>query len=602
MRCSLTGSYVLILSVVGVSQVVQASPVAQESRASRTSSYSYGSFTYTQVTSTRYATSLSSPLSFATPFAPAFSEVSTLLPSNVTYTTYDLHPSQTAAPDGQYGQSAYAALWANLSYTSAPPFTTTVTPIAVPSSELIYPPTLYNRIYSADLKLPSDFIWGVAASAWQIEGGLQLEGRGPSALDTIGAIQSNDSLSDANIADLSYFMYKEDIARLAAIGVPYLSFSISWPRIVPFGVAGSPINTEGLQHYDDVINACLEYGITPIVTLNHVDFPLSQLSDFSSLSENFLYYAKQVMTRYADRVPYWVTFNEPNIGVGTSFSEWNDLTHVLTAHAAVYHWYKDELQGTGQITIKFANNLAVPLDPSNSSHVDAALRYQDFILGIMGNPLFLGEQFPSEALNTPNLNLTPLTQDQISTIHGTIDFWAFDPYVAQFASPAPAGISACAANQSDSAWPECVTATMIQADGWLMGDMSNAYASIAPQYVRQQLGYVWDTFKPSGILVSEFGFNPFADSQRAGDAQRYDLERTLYYQDFLEEILKAIYEDGVNVIGTLAWSYLDNNEFGSYENQYGMQSVNRTDGSWRRQYKRSLFDYVDFFHEHVESA
>ncbi|RAL05962.1 glycoside hydrolase family 1 protein [Aspergillus ibericus CBS 121593] len=590
-------SCVVALGVAGVSQPAQASPVAQESPASRTS-YSYGSFSYTQVTSTRYATALSSPLAFATPFAPAFSEASTLLPSNVTYTTYALLPSQTITPDGQYGQSAYAALWANLSYTSAPPFTTTVTPTPVPSSELVYPPTLYNRIDYADLKLPSDFIWGVAASAWQIEGGLQLEGRGPSALDTIGAIQSNDSSSDANIADLSYFLYKEDIARLAAIGVPYLSFSISWPRIVPFGVAGSPINTEGLQHYDDVINTCLEYGITPIVTLNHVDMPLSQLSDFSTLSENFLYYAKQVMTRYADRVPYWVTFNEPNIGVGTSFSSWNDLTHVLTAHAAVYHWYKEELQGTGQITVKFANNLAVPLDPSNSTHVDAALRYQDFILGIMGNPLFLGEQYPSEALNTPNLNLTALTPDQISTIHGTVDFWAFDPYVAQFASPAPAGISACAANQSDRAWPECVATTMIQADGWLMGDMSNAYAAIAPQYVRQQLGYIWDTFNPSGILVAEFGFNPFADSQRDSDAQRYDLERTLYYQDFLEEILKAIHEDGVNVIGTLAWSYLDNNEFGSYANQYGMQSVNRTDGSWSRRYKRSLFDYVDFFHEH----
>lgn len=135
-----------------------------------------------------------------------------------------------------------------------------------------------------------------------------------------------------------------------------------------------------------------------------------------------------------------------------------------------------------------------------------------------------------------------------------------------------------------------------------MGDMSNAYSMVAPQYVRQQLGYVRNTFRPSGIMVTEFGFNQFADSERSPDAQRQDMERTLYYQGFLSEMLKAIHEDGVNMIGTLAWSYIDNNEFGSYENQYGLQLVNRTDGDFGRQFKRSIFDYVDFFHSHIDAS
>lgn len=74
---------------------------------------------------------------------------------------------------------------------------------------------------------------------------------------------------------MNYWLYKQDIARLAAIGIPYYSFSISWTRIVPFGEVGSPINTEGLQHYDDLINTCIEYGIQPIVTLSHDDAPLN---------------------------------------------------------------------------------------------------------------------------------------------------------------------------------------------------------------------------------------------------------------------------------------------------------------------------------------
>ena len=86
-----------------------------------------------------------------------------------------------------------------------------------------------------------------------------------------------------------------------------------------------------------------------------------------------------------------------------------------------------------------------------------------------------------------------------------------------------------------------------------MGDASNAYSYIQPQYIRSQVGYVWNTFRPSGgIIVSEFGFPQFDDSLKSLDAQRYDLERTLYYQSYLQELLKAVYEDGVKVIGTLA--------------------------------------------------
>ncbi|CAL5868200.1 uncharacterized protein PFLUO_LOCUS2424 [Penicillium psychrofluorescens] len=560
---------------------------------------SYSSFSYTQMTSDRYPSPLKSHLSFPTPFAPPFSKVSTLLPKDVTYTTYSLHPTATLSADGEYGQSAYAGLWKNLSYTDTPPFTTTVSPTPVPTQELVYPPALPFRTIGEDcLSLPSDFIWGVAGSAWQIEGGLKLEGRGPSILDSIGAIGTPPGSNDSNVADMNYFLYKQDFARLAAMGIPYYSFSISWSRVVPFGVAGSPVNMEALDHYDDLINTCLEYGIKPIVTLFHFDMPTSVSADEPDFAVHFLYYAKQVMARYADRVPYWVTANEPNMGEGLLFNTYNALTWILQAHVAVYDWYKKELGGTGKITIKFANNLAVPLDPTNPTHTHAALRYQNFLLGIMGNPLFLGKQYPEDVLNTPNLNLTALTVDEISSIHGKIDFWSLDPYVSQYASPTE-DMEACVHNSSNPLWPSCVLLTNVQANGWLMGDGSNAYPYIAPQYVRQQLGYVWNTFRPSAILVSEFGFPVFAEAQKALVAQQYDLERTLYYQGFLQEVLEAIHEDGVNVIGAIAWSFMDNNEFGSFDNKYGMQSVNRTNGLLTRTYKRTIFDFVDFFHDHM---
>ncbi|PLB44985.1 beta-glucosidase [Aspergillus steynii IBT 23096] len=567
---------------------------------------SYSSFQYTPVTSDIYATPLPSSLSFSTPYAPPFSEASTLLPDNLTTTTYSYNPAITPSPDGQHGQSAYAALWKDYSYTTTPPFTTTASATPVAKAELVLPPQLYNAPPDTGYRLPKDFIWGVSSSAWQIEGGIQLEGRGPGSLDDIGNALSSEtaSLNDSNVANMHYFLYKQDIARLAAIGIPYYSFSISWSRIVPFGVAGSPINKQGLDHYNDLINTCLEYGITPIVTLNHADMPTSVTQDIDSLPSHFLYYAKVAMTHYSDRVPYWVTFNEPNIAVGTLFDSYSGLTQILLAHADAYRWYKDTLRGTGQITIKFANNLGVPLSVHNTSHVAAASRYQNFLLGILSNPLFLGKQYPEETLNrnTNGTDLTPLTDAQIAHVHGTVDFWSFDPYTAQFVSPLPTpqDEDACHANSSHPAWPTCVSLTNIQANGWAMGQPSNDYAYIAPHWVRQQLGYVWNTFKPSGILIAEYGFNPFEESKRSLDAQRYDLERALYYEDFLRETLKAMYEDGVNVIGALAWSFQDNNEFGRYGEQYGLQTVNRTDSAFTRTYKRSIFDYVSFFHKHVE--
>lgn len=175
-------------------------------------------------------------------------------------------------------------MWGTYEFSSSPPFTTTVIPTPVPSSELVFPPVLYEQPHIASnmSQLPKDFIWGVAGSAWQTEGGLQVEDRGPCFFDTVGALTGpalpawnfSDSFNDSNIANMNYFLYKQDIARLAAIGIPYYSFSIAWSRVVPFGVAGSPVNTEALDHYDDVINTCLEYGITPIVTLLHIDAPL----------------------------------------------------------------------------------------------------------------------------------------------------------------------------------------------------------------------------------------------------------------------------------------------------------------------------------------
>ena len=198
---------------------------------------------------------------------------------------------------------------------------TTVSPTPVPSSELIPPPPLYYSSFPSGQQqpmypkneswgFPKDFWWGVASAAYQIEGAVKDEGRGPSIWDVLthrvpNYVITNDT---GDIADNEYYLYKQDIARIAAMGVPVYSFSISWSRIMPYG--RGPVNEKGLAHYDDLINTCIEYGVQPSVTLYHWDLPLYLQNAYGGwLSEDivddFVEYARVVFGRYGNRVLYW---------------------------------------------------------------------------------------------------------------------------------------------------------------------------------------------------------------------------------------------------------------------------------------------------------
>ena len=168
-------------------------------------------------------------------------------------------------------------------------------------------------------------MFGVSSSASQIEGATAQEGKSPSLMD----ILVQDSRPKDYVTNENYYLYRQDIQRVAAMGVKAYSFSVAWTRILPFALPGTPVNQEGLDHYDDVINYILETGMTPIVTLLHFDTPLqfygSNLSSAAdppligyvngayqneTFVDAFVNYAKIVMTHFADRVPVFFTFNE----------------------------------------------------------------------------------------------------------------------------------------------------------------------------------------------------------------------------------------------------------------------------------------------------
>lgn len=485
--------------------------------------------------------------------------------------------------------------------------TTTVQPTPVPSASLVMPPdsgfSYSDSAKARNYTFPKDFIVGAASSANQVEGAIQDEGRTPSVLDYFNF---NPQASDY-ITDWHYYLYKEDIARLAAMGIPYYSFSISWTRILPFAQYGTPINQEGIDHYNDVINTCLQYGVKPIVTIVHADEPYEFVMNGGNVSrsylslnsgaanntfvQSFVYYSKILFANYADRVPIWITINEPYYESGNLQGMYN----FLEAHVQVYDLYKS-MGGKGMMSYKNADNFGVPLDPNNQDDIAAANRYQDYLLGIMSNPLYLGQDVPQSVTSTCTNESHPLSPATLARYKGKTDFYAIDPYTAYFITPPDGGIAACASDPNHVFWPNCVNSSAIDSNNWQIGFYSNDYPYLTPTYFRAFMNWIWDTYKPQAIVVSEFGFPVFAEAEADLSSQLNDLPRSLYYDAFLTEILNCIHEDGINIIGAIGWSMLDNWEFGTFDQHFGMQVVDRT--TLQRYYKRSFFDFIDFFHSH----
>ena len=178
---------------------------------------------------------------------------------------------------------------------------------------------LIPSVYGAnvtDLKLPEGFAWGLSASAYQIDGAAQDGGRGPSIWDLL-AHRVPGWVVDGTTGDVlgqHYYLYKQDFARLKAFGTPWYSPSISWPRLFPFGKG--PVNEEAVKHYDEYIATMVKNGITPALSLFHWDTPLALFNEYGAWSspkivDDYVNYAKWVITRYDKYVPVWFTINEP---------------------------------------------------------------------------------------------------------------------------------------------------------------------------------------------------------------------------------------------------------------------------------------------------
>ena len=169
-------------------------------------------------------------------------------------------------------------------------------------------------MYQEFLSFPDDFAWGVATASYQIEGGVNEDGRGPSIWDTYS--HTPGMIGDGKNGDVAvdhYRRWPEDVALMKALGIRNYRLSLAWPRIVPAG--SGRVETRGLDFYDRLVDGLLESGVEPWVTLYHWDLPqaMQDIGGWANrkVVDAFAAYADVATRRLGDRVKNWMTFNEP---------------------------------------------------------------------------------------------------------------------------------------------------------------------------------------------------------------------------------------------------------------------------------------------------
>lgn len=265
------------------------------------------------------------------------------------------------------------------------------------------------------------------------------------------------------------------------------------------------------------------------------------------------------------------------------------------------------LQGSAEITLKQTINFAIPLNASSDVDIAAANRQNEFSFGLFSNAAFLNKNIPVEVISTVNnASLAPpFTDEELSMINGTMDFFAVDTYSAQLVTEPLGGTAACASNRSNSLWPICVNASSIDPhSGYILNGVGQPAGVLAgpsplaltPALERVWLNYIDQTYRPrGGIMVSELGYASNMNDDTPFVSEITDTARAEYLRNYYKAILQAKHLDGINIKGVLTWAATDNWEFGNYKQRFGVQYVDYDSVNKTRTYKVSMFSMLDFF-------
>ena len=413
-------------------------------------------------------------------------------------------------------------------------------------------------------EFPSDFIWGAAASAYQIEGAAYEDGRGESIWDRFCAAPGKVRAGDTGeIACDFYRRYPEDIALMRELGLDAFRFSIAWPRVVP-GATG-PVNQVGLDFYDRLVDALLEAGIRPFVNLFHWDLPqeLEEAGGWPerATAEAFAAYADVVAKQLGDRVKDWITHNEPfctswlGYGLGVHAPGRTSVKDALAAahHALLAHgWAVDAVRRAAPDAEVGIVLDSWPIHPASDSPEDRAVAWAED--GVRNrwffDPLLRGA-YPEDVLERFADDAPPVRDGDLATIAVPTDFLGVNNYSRRIVRAGEDG-----------------SAVDVRAPAGAMTDMD---WEVYPQGLYEPLVRLHREYGVDSLYVTENGA-AFADV-RVHDGEIHDVERIEYLDGYLGAVSAAVAE-GVPVRGYFVWSLLDNFEWShGYSKRFGIVYV-----------------------------
>lgn len=439
----------------------------------------------------------------------------------------------------------------------------------------------------------NDFLWGAASASYQIEGAYLDDGKGFNIWDlgteTVGKIAHGEN---GKIACDHYHLFQEDVQLMKQIGLKAYRFSINWARVLPKGLG--EINQAGLKFYTDLVDELLKAGIEPIVTLFHWDYPVALEEKGGWLHESspewFAEYTKVIVEALSDRVQYWMTINEPQIFVDLGyrsgvFAPFKQLTrselgtishHVLLAHGEAVKTIRQYAKKKPFVGLAVTGPTVVPREDTKEAIEEARSRSfsvscfgkEEFLLSNSWweDPIFFG-RYPEDAYALLGDDMPKVKSGDMETISQPMDFFGANIY--QSLVPGAKSLE-----YAENCFQGCAR-TMLD---W----------AITPEVLYWSAKFMTERYKVP-FLITENGMAGMDFVHL--DGKVHDPQRIDYLHRYLKELQKAA-DEGIDILGYLTWSVMDNFEWASgYDKRFGLIYVDYQ--TQRRILKDSAYWYRD---------
>lgn len=419
----------------------------------------------------------------------------------------------------------------------------------------------------------SDFVWGAATAAYQIEGAANEDGRGLSVWDICclqeGFVKDGDT---GNVACDHYHRMKSDVALMKELGLKAYRFSISWPRVIPNGFG--EVNEKGLDFYSALVDELLANKIEPYVTLFHWDYPVELFKMGGWLnpasSDWFAMYTKVVVDKLSDRVKHWITLNEPQCFIrlghengthapGLKLQKYYSLQaahNTLLAHGKAVQVIRQYSKQPCEIGYAPIGDTRIPLSASERD-IEAA-RKATFACNPAA-PLWAGTwwldtalfgRYPKEAFEgVLGSNMPKIGQNDMKTICQPLDFLGLNMYQGEYVKAAD--------NEEGYEFIKRSVGYSQTAMKW----------PVTPEMLYYGPKFYYERYKLP-ILITENGLSSMDWVNL--DGKVHDPNRIDFLKRYLLQYRRAA-EEGVALKGYMQWSLMDNFEWGEgYNERFGL--------------------------------